>query len=297
MSVVTSGVVTSGVAAALAAAVAARAAARLGARRPPLGRAVWDRTNHAGRTVTLLEGPAWALGAVVPLAIHRSPAARAGLLATTAAASLGALDDHVGSTAVKGLRGHLAALRRGEPTTGVVKIVGLAATGVLATALIDRPRWGSARPGAAELLGLLVGGAVVAGAANLVNLFDLRPGRALKVVLLTAPLTATLGPGRDQVGPPARTRDAATLASAAVGASLGLLPDDLAGRSMLGDTGANAAGALLGTAVVAGCRLPGRAAALAILTGLVLASERVSFTAVIEASPVLRAVDAWGRAT
>ncbi|WP_289033493.1 hypothetical protein [Arsenicicoccus cauae] len=267
-------------------AVTARCAAAVARRHPPLGHAVWERTNHAGRAVTLLEGPAWALGAAVPLALDPSRAACAGLLATAAAAALGALDDHAGTTSVKGLRGHLGALRRGEITTGAVKIVGLAAAGALATAVIDRPRrHRSTRGGTTELVEAVVGAGVVAASANLANLFDLRPGRALKVVLLTAPITAVLGPGP------------ATLAAAAAGASLGMLPDDLAGRSMLGDTGANAAGALLGTAVVAGCRLPARALALAILSSLVLASERVSFSAVIEASPVLRAVDAWGRAT
>jgi UDP-N-acetylmuramyl pentapeptide phosphotransferase/UDP-N-acetylglucosamine-1-phosphate transferase len=64
---------------------------------------------------------------------------------------------------------------------------------------------------------------------------------------------------------------------------------------MLGDTGANAAGALLGTALLEGTGRRGRVAALAVLAGLTLASERVSFTRVIEATPVLREIDAWGR--
>ena len=64
---------------------------------------------------------------------------------------------------------------------------------------------------------------------------------------------------------------------------------------MLGDTGANAAGALLGTALLDGTGRRGRLAALAVLAGLTLASERVSFTRVIESTPVLREIDAWGR--
>ena len=43
--------------------VTAAVALRLLRDRPPGGAQVWDRTNHAGRTVTLLEGPAYAVGA------------------------------------------------------------------------------------------------------------------------------------------------------------------------------------------------------------------------------------------
>ena len=83
--------------------------------------------------------------------------------------------------------------------------------------------------------------------------------------------------------------------ASAAGAAVGLLRPDLAGESMLGDTGANAAGALLGTALVQGAGRRGRWAALAVLVGLTLASEKVSFTRVIESTPVLRELDALGR--
>jgi hypothetical protein len=73
------------------------------------------------------------------------------------------------------------------------------------------------------------------------------------------------------------------------------LPDDLSGRSMLGDTGANSAGALIGAALVARTGLRGRLLALASVTALTLASEKVSFTTVIESSPTLRWLDALGR--
>jgi hypothetical protein len=122
---------------------------------------------------------------------------------------------------------------------------------------------------------------VVAAAANVVNLFDLRPGRALKVVAAgTAPLAIA----------------GSTAAASALGASAGVVGDDLAGVSMLGDTGANAAGALAGLALVERCGLRGRLVALGLLTGLTLASERVSFSSVIEGHDILRRLDDWGRA-
>jgi UDP-N-acetylmuramyl pentapeptide phosphotransferase/UDP-N-acetylglucosamine-1-phosphate transferase len=278
---------------------------RVGRHLPPAARDPWARTNHAGATVTLLEGPAWVGGAaagaaaatVVRAVISRlapgsagrsaGGSARATAIVALSAGALGALDDLVGGTADKGLKGHLRALGRGEVTTGAVKIVGLGLTGLLGVALVDyrgpgrgaaeRPV-GSGRSRWTAVLSSLVGGAVVAGAANAVNLFDLRPGRALKV---------TVAAGLPLVD--------GVAAATAVGSSLGVVRDDLRASSMLGDTGANAAGALLGLALVERTGLAGRAVALVGLAALTLASERVSFTQVIVANPVLRRADEWGR--
>jgi len=200
--------------------------------------------------------------------------------ATVSVASglLGALDDLAGGASDKGLKGHLGALARGDVTTGAIKILGLALTGLAGAAIVDHARPRHRGEGATRLVTTIVGGAVIAGAANAVNLFDLRPGRALKVTIAAAlPLAAS------------------TPAPVSAGSSLGVIADDLRAAAMLGDTGANAAGALLGLAVVERSGLVGRAVALAALSALTLASERVSFTAVIEANTVLRRLDEWGR--
>ncbi len=274
---------------------------RVGRLLPPRVRDPWDRTNHAGAAVTLLEGPAWVGGAVTGAATGAAAsyvtsrrggggtaggAARATAFVALAAGALGALDDLAGGAADKGLRGHLSALARGEVTTGAVKIVGLGATGLVGAALADsrggRRSRTAGRPAAAQVVATIVGGAVIAGAANAVNLFDLRPGRALKVTLAAG--LPMLGGGSARLA-----------AAAAVGSSLGVVRDDLSASSMLGDTGANAAGAILGLAFVERTGPVGRTVALLALAALTLASERVSFTRVIEANPVLRRVDEWGR--
>ena len=83
--------------------------------------------------------------------------------------------------------------------------------------------------------------------------------------------------------------------AAPAGAAIALLPDDLAERAMLGDAGANALGALLGTAAAATLPRRARLAALAAVVGLTAASEVVSFTKVIERTPPLRWLDMLGR--
>lgn len=244
-------------------------------------RSPWDRTNHAGRRVTLLEGPAYAVGAAGAAALAGS----APVVAVLGGAGFGVLDDLAGDSSSKGLKGHLRALARGELTTGAVKIVGLVATGA-ASALLSagHPSDGGAHPRLNPLLDGLIRTGLVAGSANLANLFDLRPGRALKMTTL--------------VGVPlafGSTAHGALPAAVAAGSALGVLGPDLRGESMLGDTGANAAGALLGVALSDSLGRRGRVVALAVIVGLTLASERISFTRVIESTPGLRELDAWGR--
>jgi UDP-N-acetylmuramyl pentapeptide phosphotransferase/UDP-N-acetylglucosamine-1-phosphate transferase len=85
------------------------------------------------------------------------------------------------------------------------------------------------------------------------------------------------------------------VAAGALGAGAALLPADLGEEIMLGDAGANALGALLGVALAAKTGTAGRAVALAVLAGLTAASERVSFTKVIQDTPWLRTLDELGR--
>jgi UDP-N-acetylmuramyl pentapeptide phosphotransferase/UDP-N-acetylglucosamine-1-phosphate transferase len=264
--------------------VAARAAWAALRARPPGGAERWNRTNHRAETVTLLEGPAYALGAATAVALTPGVPARlkaAAVLATLGGGFFGAIDDLHESGKNKGLRGHLGELAHGRVSTGGLKILGIGATGLVAAALASDRRSEAKSGKAGGMLDVLVDGAVIAGSANLVNLFDLRPGRALKVVLLTAPLAGRSPAGR--------------LIAAAGGTASALMQPDLAEQSMLGDTGANAAGALLGTAAVAGLSRRGRWFTLLGLTALTLASERISFTKVIARTPGLREFDLLGR--
>ncbi|AXH95065.1 hypothetical protein [Ornithinimicrobium avium] len=234
------------------------------------GAARWRRTNHAGAGVTLVEGLALAVGTTLPLLLADPPAAGA----VAGAALAGIVDDLGDAAAAKGLRGHLGALRRGEVTTGTVKIAALLGSGLVGCLWSDR------RVGAWSGWPTLVGAALVAGSANLANLLDLRPGRALKVGLVLGLPLALRG----------RPAAAAVCASGTV-----VLPPDLRGETMLGDTGANPLGAAVGLAATQVLGPRGRLAALAVVAGLTLLSERVSFSRVIGSTPVLRDLDRWGR--
>lgn len=278
------------VAAALAGAlgaVAARAAYAAFRRRPPVGEEkTWTRVNHRGEPVTLLEGPAFVAGASAAAALAPGLPGRtraAAVLACAGSGALGAYDDLAGTTSAKGFRGHLAALGRGEVTSGAVKILGIGATGLAAAAL-------ARRGGVADIA---IDGMVIAGSANLANLFDLRPGRAIKVGLLTGgPLLAASLARRDPTGGGA---PGAVVTAAALGAAAALLPEDLGERAMLGDAGANALGALLGLAATVRLGRPGRLVLLGTVAALTAASEKISFTKVIAGNRVLNRIDMLGR--
>jgi UDP-GlcNAc:undecaprenyl-phosphate/decaprenyl-phosphate GlcNAc-1-phosphate transferase len=253
-------------------------------RRPPGGESTWTRTNHRGEQVTLAEGPALALAAIAAPALGAGmpPRLRAALaVAGAGAAVFGGYDDLAGDGDRRGFRGHLGALAQGEVTTGSVKLGGIGATGLVAAAVLGG--------GPADVA---INAGLVAGGANLLNLFDLRPGRALKVALASGALLATAPPAAR----PGGTRPGRGQAVAApMGAALALLGEDLGERAMLGDAGANALGALLGVAAAASLPRPARVALLAGIAGLTAASEKVSFTAVIERTPALRWLDMLGR--
>jgi hypothetical protein len=275
--------------AALAAGLA-RAAYTILSRRPPGGAGTWTRTNHRGEPVTLVEGPALALAAIAAPALDRglSSRLRAALaVAGSGAAAFGGYDDLAGDGDRRGFRGHLGALAQGEVTTGAVKLGGIGGTGLVAAALL----------GGAPA-DVVINAGLVAGGANLLNLFDLRPGRAIKVALASGPLLAVAAPAGNAAGAgeAAGTRQGAgQVVAAPLGAALALLGEDLGERAMLGDAGANALGALLGVAAAAGLSRPARVALLAGIAGLTAASEKVSFTAVIERTPALRWLDLLGR--
>ncbi|NUP48082.1 MAG: hypothetical protein HOW97_12320 [Catenulispora sp.] len=258
--------------AAIVGAGAARGAYRVLSAWTPGGTERWTRHNNRGHEVTLLQGPAIAAGiAVAAVAVPGLPPAvrLAGCGAALGAGAVGLYDDLNERGKAKGFRGHLEALRRGEITTGAVKILGIGATGLAAGTLLRRGPVDRA-----------LAAVVVAGAANVINLFDLRPGRATKAAIIGSAAGALRGNA---------------FGAAALGAAAALLPADLGERTMLGDAGANALGAALGVAAVTRASRGRLAMIAAGLTVLTAASEKVSFTKVIAATPPLRLLDEWGR--
>jgi UDP-N-acetylmuramyl pentapeptide phosphotransferase/UDP-N-acetylglucosamine-1-phosphate transferase len=247
-----------------------------------------ERRNHRGRliptaagvlavlAVLLVEGGRSLFGAFGVGQDTTTTARVAFLLACVGFGLLGFLDDVAGEASTSGFRGHLSALAHGEVTTGVVKIAGGALLAVVLVTIDHRNASG---------VRVVADAAIVALAANLLNLFDRAPGRALKVGLV-AWLPIALTARADAVG---------VALAPVVGAFAGLLGDDLREQLMLGDTGAYAFGAVLGLGVVLECGTATRSVVLLVLVLVTLASEFVSFGGVIDKVGVLQRLDRLGR--
>jgi UDP-N-acetylmuramyl pentapeptide phosphotransferase/UDP-N-acetylglucosamine-1-phosphate transferase len=244
------------------------------------------RTNHRGLSVPTGVGVLLALVLVV-VEGGRALAGAAGigstspsmarslvLLAALGFASVGFVDDVLGGDADRGWQGHIRALRDGRLSAGGIKILG---GGALALMLASAPDPGFVR--------VLADGVLIALAANLGNAFDRAPGRTIKVAILAwVPLAVAAGDG-----------PAGTALAPAMGAAVGLLPDDLGEQLMLGDAGSNALGAVLGVGAILALGPGAKNLLLLSLVALNAAAELVSFSRVIDRTPPLRKLDRLGR--
>ena len=138
-----------------------------------------------------------------------------------------------------------------------------------------------------QLVDTLLAGGLIAASANFVNLLDVVPGRALKAVLGASLAGAVATPAVDW--------PTSVVFAAAAGAAAGLLPADLAEKTMLGDAGSNAAGALVGWGLTRAGRRTPRLAALGALAAATALGEAVSLSRVVAAVPVLHRLDRLGR--
>jgi hypothetical protein len=235
------------------------------------------RANYLGRRLPAASGIMFALVAVPSLWLTGAAAALrlSGCVVMLALMIVGLIDDlYAGGRQARGLRGHLGALARGRVTTGAVKAAGGLAAGLAAGGLLH--------PG--DPVRIALDALLVALGANLINLLDLRPGRALKAFGLLSGAVIALEPNSLRLLGP-------VLAAAVVSA-----PSDLAGRTMMGDTGSNVLGGAIGLALASSLPLGGCIAAVAVLIAIHLLCERISLTDIIGRSRILRFVDQLGTA-
>lgn len=242
-------------------------------------------TNHRGVRLPVVLGIALVAGLVLAAlarvlaeaALDGGPAGKeppvGWLLTATALVFAGGLYDDLQSNRTRGLIHQLSRGLHGEITSGLVKLLAIAAAAGIAVAALGG---GPAR--------VALGVPFVAGSANLWNLLDVAPGRSIKYFVLTAfavlPLAASAADG---------------LLPAAMGAAVGVALFDLRERGMLGDSGSNVLGFVLGATLYPALPVWGLAIAFAIVLGIHAVAETITLSRVIARTPPLRWLDDLGR--
>jgi UDP-N-acetylmuramyl pentapeptide phosphotransferase/UDP-N-acetylglucosamine-1-phosphate transferase len=186
---------------------------------------------------------------------------------------LGLLDDLAGNGETRGFKGHMIKLAEGKLTTGGLKAIG---GGMIAVFIVV--------PFSQNWAELIINSAIAALSINTINLLDLRPGRAIKGFLLGLVIIFIFGNWEQLM-----------MVSIVAGIVLAYMSFDLQAKIMMGDTGSNALGLVLGLAMVWSLPMAGKLLGLMLLVLLQLIAEIYSFSKLIERSPFLALLDRLGR--
>lgn len=185
----------------------------------------------------------------------------------------GILDDIIGNRDVSGLKGHFKSLLNRKLTTGGFKALFGGFIGVVISIAISK-----------NIYDIVINTLIIALSTNLMNLLDLRPGRAIKgYLVISIVLLFTLS---------GYTRNFLLLILPNV---VAYFNQDLKAKAMMGDTGSNVLGISIGILFVIGYSLKVRLIWLAFLIFIHILTEKYSLTKIIENNKFLNFIDKLGR--
>jgi len=196
------------------------------------------------------------------------------LTSSSTMAFVGIIDDLLGNRKVSGFKGHFKSFLRGELTTGFLKAF-IGGTIALMISLIY----------SSTFIEIIINTFIIALFTNLLNLLDLRPGRAVKSYLFLAVLFLLLG----------ITYFCRVILFSIIGYCIGYLPQDLKARVMMGDSGSNSLGISLGVISVISFSIGIKYIILIILILMHFVAERYSFSKIIESNIILNYIDKLGQ--
>lgn len=185
----------------------------------------------------------------------------------------GVLDDIIGNRDVSGLKGHFKSLFKGNLTTGGFKALFGGFVGLTISVAISK-----------DIVDIIVNTLIIALSTNLMNLLDLRPGRAIKAYLMIMIVIFLTLTGYVKVLP-----------LLIVPNVLAYFNYDLKARAMMGDTGSNVLGISIGILVILGYSLKVRVSWLIFLIFIHILTEKYSLTKIIEKNKFLNFIDKLGR--
>lgn len=255
----------------------------------------WVRNNYRGQRVPYFSGVILAASVVIADALlstfphvqlmKSNVETEAFLLVVIGLTLLGLLDDRFGTRDTGGFRGHFTQMQKGRWTTGSIKAIGGGLIALMAAILLDG--WPSLKLLNSEMMQvggpLLMGAVLIALSANTVNLLDVRPGRAIKGSLILLLLGAGYLDYRH-----------AWMFGIIVGILVGYILFDMRAESMLGDSGANMIGGMIGLLHVSVMPIWAQLFLVVSLGVLNLYAETHSISEMIYRTKWLKLLDNWG---
>jgi len=186
---------------------------------------------------------------------------------------VGYIDDSLGASTTKGLRGHIKVMISGEISTGIIKLIVALIMGIVISAVYF-----------SSLLDIVFHAILFCLCVNFINLLDLRPGRSIKGFFLFT-LFISLASGLKSLW-----------MLLPIYSSLAVyIRDEMQEVYMLGDTGANLLGGVLGIYTL-NAAYPGVKHGLFIILLLLhILAEFKSFSKIIDTVPLLKYLDSFGQ--
>jgi UDP-N-acetylmuramyl pentapeptide phosphotransferase/UDP-N-acetylglucosamine-1-phosphate transferase len=187
---------------------------------------------------------------------------------------LGWIDDYIGTQEIKGISGHVNVfIQQKRITTGLLKAAGGTVIALMVTF-----------PIAQNLFHWLILTLLVMLSIHLYNLLDTRPGRSLKAFwLVLLPFIFIIG-----------FVDSLFIFLPLIIATMIMFQYDRKRKAMLGDTGSNMLGGVIGFLMAYYAPFILQIVFLILLIGLSVVAEKHSFSAYIKRTPWLRKIDQWG---
>lgn len=237
------------------------------------------RENYKGNYIPVSVGISWPMTAIIVFSFlyifsFYEDMYHLFILGIVSISFLGFIDDILGQRDTLGFKGHFTEFFKGRLTTGGLKALG---GGLIAffLALLFSATWYE----------VIINTFIIALFTNMLNLLDLRPGRAVKGFLFFLLIIIILAKGNiDWI-----------LISPLLGAVLVYFPQDLKAQIMMGDAGSNVLGLILGFLCVLYLSWYFRLAILIFLILMHIYTEKYSLTKTIENNRLLRIIDNWGR--
>ena len=235
--------------------------------------------NYRGEEIPVGMGMVFSLSLFVPLIFYSiySPLGQTPyifLLGVVAMSFIGIIDDLLGNRDTTGLKGHIGKLLRLQLTTGGLKAL---MGGIISICI--------AIPFSNNIPIVLLNAVVISLFTNLINLLDLRPGRAIKGYIFYITILIILFYNQQFIY---------LLVISSIPVII-YFPKDLKAQAMMGDVGSNALGFILGFYTILNFTNIYKIVVLFVLILIHIYAEKSSITKLIERNAILNFIDQLGR--